>query len=82
MLDELQWPELKERRQQASLTFFYKIHNNLVIIDKNRYLSETGRGNRSTRSHSYLSIYLSIVTATLPREDYVQDDLRREDKRR
>ena len=25
MLDELQWPELQEQRQQASLTFFYKI---------------------------------------------------------
>ena len=36
MLDELQWPELQERRQQASLTFFYKLHNNLVTIDKNR----------------------------------------------
>ena len=37
MLDELQWPELQARRKQASSTFFYKIHNNLVIIiDKNR----------------------------------------------
>ena len=27
---------------------FYKIHNNLVTIDKNRYLSEAGN---STRSH-------------------------------
>ena len=35
----------QERRQQASLTFFYKIHNNLVTIDKNRHLSEAG-GNR------------------------------------
>ena len=49
MLDELQWPELLKRRQQASLTFFYKIHNNLVTVDKNRYLSEAC--NRSTRSH-------------------------------
>ena len=48
MLDELQWPEFQEWRQQSSLTFFYKIHNNLVTIDKNRYLSEAG--NRSTRS--------------------------------
>ena len=31
------------------MTFFYKIHNNLVTIDKNRYLSEAG-GNRSTKS--------------------------------
>ena len=44
-----------EQRLQASLTFFYKIHSNdnLVIIDKNRYLSEAGRGNRSTRSHPF-----------------------------
>ena len=35
VLEELQWPELQERRQQASLTFFYKIHNNLVTVDKN-----------------------------------------------
>ena len=49
ILEELQWPELQERRQQASLTFFYKIHN-LVTIDKNMYLSEAG-GNTSTRSH-------------------------------
>ena len=48
MLDELQWPELQKRRQQASL-IFYKIHN----ADKDRYLSEAGRGNRSTRSHPF-----------------------------
>ena len=52
MLEELQWPELQERRKQASLSFFDKIHNNLVTIDKNRYLSEAGC-NRSTRSHPY-----------------------------
>ena len=52
MLEELQWPELQERRQQASLTFFYKTHNNLVTVDKNRYLSAAG-GNRSTRSHPF-----------------------------
>ena len=31
MLDELQWPTLQERRQQASLTLFHKLHNNLAI---------------------------------------------------
>ena len=51
MLDELQWPELQERRQQASSAFFYKMHNNLVTTDKSRYLSEAG--NRSTRSHPF-----------------------------
>ena len=53
MLDELQLPELQERRQQASVTFFYKIHTNLVIFEKNRYLSKAGRGYRSTRSHPF-----------------------------
>ena len=47
-----QWPELQERRQQVSLTFFYKIHNNLVSTDKNKYLLEAG-GNKSTRSHPF-----------------------------
>ena len=51
MLEELQWPELQERRQQASL-IFYKMHNNLVTVDKNKLLSEAG-GNRSTRSHLF-----------------------------
>ena len=53
MLDELQWPKLQERRWPASLTFSYKVHNNPVIIDKNRYLSEVSRGNRSTRSQPF-----------------------------
>ena len=30
MLDELKWSTLQERRQQASLTLFYKIHNNCL----------------------------------------------------
>ena len=60
MLDELQWPTLQARRQQASLTLFYKIHNNLAIIDRYEYLSVTGGGcggggggGRSRRSRSH-----------------------------
>ena len=53
MLDELQWPILQERRQQASLTLFYKIHNNLAIINKSRYLSVAGGESRRTRSHPF-----------------------------
>ena len=49
MLDELQWP----RRQPASLTLFYKIHNNLATTDKSRYLSVTGGESRRTRSHPF-----------------------------
>ena len=29
MLDELEWPSLEARREQSSLTFFYKIHSYL-----------------------------------------------------
>ena len=43
-------PGTEARRQQASLTF-YKIHNNLITIDK--YLSEASRRNRSTRFHPF-----------------------------
>ena len=39
------------------------MHNNLVIIDKNRYLSEAGRGNRSTRSHPFrVTVWIHIRT--------------------
>ena len=53
MLEELQWPDLQERRQQVSLSLFYKIHHNLAVVDKNRYLSELGGGSRRTRSHPF-----------------------------
>ena len=53
MLEELQWPDLQERRQQVSLSLFYKIHYNLAVVDKNRYLSELGGGSRRTRSHPF-----------------------------
>ena len=59
MLDELQWPELQEQRQQASFTFFYKTHNNLVTTDKNRYLSEAG--NMSTISHPFRITDQSVI---------------------
>ena len=34
MLDELEWPFLETRREQSSLTFFYKIHSCTVSLDK------------------------------------------------
>ena len=50
MLDELQWPNLQERATAG----FYKIHNNLAIIDKSRYLSVAGEGGGSrTRPHPF-----------------------------
>ena len=38
---------------EAAGLFDLQIHNNLVTIDKNRYLSEAGRGNGNTRSHPF-----------------------------
>ena len=38
MLDELEWPSLEARREQSSLTFFYKIHFGTVSLDKDKYL--------------------------------------------
>ena len=37
MLNEVEWPSLEARREQSSLTFFYKIHSDMVSLNKNRY---------------------------------------------
>ena len=39
MLHELEWPSLEARREQSSLTFFYKIHSDIVSLNRNRYLT-------------------------------------------
>ena len=39
MLDELEWPSLEARRKQSSLAFFYKIHSDIVSLDKDKYLT-------------------------------------------
>ena len=39
MLSELEWLSLEARREQYSLTFFYKIHSGVVSINKDRYLT-------------------------------------------
>ena len=31
MLDDLEWPSLETRREQSSLTFFYKIHSGVTV---------------------------------------------------
>ena len=53
MIDDLQWSTLEKRRTNSSLTLFYKIHNNLVDIDRDRYLSTSNSTRYSGRlSHS------------------------------
>ena len=49
MLDELEWTSLEARREQSSLTFFYKIHSGTVSLDKDKYLTPAPN-IRSTRS--------------------------------
>ena len=39
MLDELEWPSLKARRDQSSLLLFYKIHCGAVFIEKDNYMT-------------------------------------------
>ena len=38
MLDELEWPSLEAYREKSSLTFFNKIHSDIVSLNQNRYL--------------------------------------------
>ena len=51
MLDELEWPSLEARRDQSSLTFFYKIHSGTVYLDKDKYLTPAPNLQRTRASH-------------------------------
>ena len=51
MLDELEWPSLDARREQSSLTFFYKIHSGTVFLDKDKYLTPATNLHRTRASH-------------------------------
>ena len=51
MLDELEWPSLETRREQSSLTFFYKIHSGTVPLDKDKYLTPAPNLGRTRASH-------------------------------
>ena len=51
MLDELEWPSLEARREQSSLTFFYKIHSGTVSLNKDKYLTPAPNLHRTRASH-------------------------------
>ena len=53
MLDELDWPSLETRREQSSLTFFYKIHSGTVSLDKDKYLTPNLRRTRASHESQY-----------------------------
>ena len=63
MLDDLQWTTLQQRRTDTSLTFFYKIHNGLVDIDRDRYLMPNKSTRYSTRT-THLQQYDRLTAST------------------
>ena len=64
MLDELELPSLETRREQSSLTFFYKIHSGTVSLDKDKYLTPAPNVRRTRESHeSQYTRYLAYSDA-------------------
>ena len=64
MLDELEWPSLETRREQSTLTFFYKIHSGTVSLDKDKYLTPAPNLRRTRASHeSQYTRYLAYSDA-------------------
>ena len=64
MLDDLEWPSLETRREQSSLTFFYKIHSGTVSLDKDKYLTPAPNLRRTRASHeSQYTRYLAYSNA-------------------
>ena len=64
ILDELEWPSLEARREQSSLTFFYKIHSGTVSLDKDKYLTPAPNLQRTRASHdSHYTRYFACSDA-------------------
>ena len=51
MLNELDWPALEDRREQASLAFFHKKNSGNVAIERNKYLTPVPRLRQTRASH-------------------------------
>ena len=60
MLNEIEWPTLEDRREQASLAFFHKIHSGTVAIERNKYFTPAPK-LRQTRT-SYELQYTRYLT--------------------
>ena len=63
MLNDLNWQTLEIRRKNQRLTMMYKIHNNLVGIDRDNFLEEK---RRILPSHTHCYQY-QIPVCTKPR---------------
>ena len=70
MLDELEWPSLETRKEQCSLTFFYKIHPGTVSLDKDKYLTTAPRASHESQYTRYLAysdaLKNSFFSRTIP----------------
>ena len=53
MLSNLSLDTLEHRREVSSLCLFYKMHNDLVSIDRDKYLSPKTRLIRTRQSHPF-----------------------------
>ena len=72
MLDELEWPSMETRREQSSLTFFYKIHSGTVSLGKDKYLTPAPNLRRTRASHEtqytrYLAYSDALKNSFFPR---------------
>ena len=80
ILDELEWPSLEARREQSSLTFFYKIHSGTVSIDKDKYLTPAPNIRSTRASHEsqymrYLAYSEALKNSFFPRTFSVWNSL-------
>ena len=80
MLDELEWPSLEARREQSSLTFFYKIHSGTVSLDKDKYLTLALNLRRTRAFHKsqytkYLACSEALKNSFFPRTIPVRNSL-------
>ena len=58
------WPSMETRREQSSLTFFYKMHSVRVSLDKDKYLTPAPNLRRTRASHeSQYTWYLAYSDA-------------------
>ena len=56
MLDDLEWPSLETRREQSSLTFFYKIHSGTVSLDKDK-VSDPGSKLKKNKGITQITVH-------------------------
>ena len=54
MIQHLEWKSLQQRRKEARLSMMYKIVNNKVAIDPDKYFTKPTRRSRHMNQHAYV----------------------------